>query len=325
MNENEKIQDALVSHQIYLQRYAGGIRNRITEQVDELLQHTLQQIEVAREEEMSAYTLVRVNGEVTSKARELETEVIIDDNMEELTDNESNFIAALIALYSIQSVTRISSTNLYPVISREPMTLATSSGKVKRITIDQLIKSFNNRVPTDIMNTIRNGVTNNLTTSQIADEITRIVNNRTKRQAEALTRTVVNHVSQQSMRKFIDSNRDIFEGEEYCAILDSRTTIRCAELDGSIFNVGSGPMPPLHINCRSKRVPILKGVARPRKTNYESWLKRQSEYVQAEVLGKKRAELFRNGGYSLDRFVDNTGKVYTLKELALADSISLSG
>jgi len=48
---------------------------------------------------------------------------------------------------------------------------------------------------------------------------------------------------------------------------------------------------------------------------YSDWLKTQTASFQKEALGKTKAELFRNGGLTLDRFVDPTGKSYTIPEL----------
>lgn len=49
---------------------------------------------------------------------------------------------------------------------------------------------------------------------------------------------------------------------------------------------------------------------------YASWLKSQPKDIQQDILGKDRAKLFNEGKLSLDKFVDYTGREYTLKELA---------
>ncbi|UGL62851.1 putative minor head protein [Xanthomonas phage MET13-T1] len=52
----------------------------------------------------------------------------------------------------------------------------------------------------------------------------------------------------------------------------------------------------------------------PTSTNYQSWLKGQSKEFQDEVLGKGKAQLFRDG-LPLEKFVDEKGKPYSLAEL----------
>lgn len=108
--------------------------------------------------------------------------------------------------------------------------------------------------------------------------------------------------------------------------------------------------PPAHVNCRSVMVAVLDGsgvvgnrpfvrgkksigelrfptpearkewIARnvgrvPAETTYEQWLARQPREFQDDVLGPRRGKLFREGGLTLDQFVDRSGKELTLKQL----------
>ena len=54
---------------------------------------------------------------------------------------------------------------------------------------------------------------------------------------------------------------------------------------------------------------------------YGTWLKRQPVDFQNDMLGRTRAELFRNGKVPIDRFVDDLGKTITLKELAIKENL----
>jgi len=58
----------------------------------------------------------------------------------------------------------------------------------------------------------------------------------------------------------------------------------------------------------------------PAKTDYNTWLKTQSQEFQLDTLGKTRADLFRKGGLNLDRFIDVDGTQLTLKEVAQRDA-----
>ena len=66
-----------------------------------------------------------------------------------------------------------------------------------------------------------------------------------------------------------------------------------------------------------KRMRELTGRA-PAKTTYQEFLTRQSVEFQNDVLGVARGKLFRNGGLTLDKFVDQSGKVFTLEQLQAA-------
>jgi SPP1 gp7 family putative phage head morphogenesis protein len=55
----------------------------------------------------------------------------------------------------------------------------------------------------------------------------------------------------------------------------------------------------------------------PATETYQTWLKKQSAAFQNEVLGDAKGTLFRQGGLTLDKFVDlRTGREFTLSELA---------
>jgi SPP1 gp7 family putative phage head morphogenesis protein len=88
-----------------------------------------------------------------------------------------------------------------------------------------------------------------------ADGVTEI----TRQGAESITRTAVNHFADAAKAALYEENRDIISEEVYHATLDSRTTPRCAGLDGKRFKVGVGPRPPQHFRCRSVRIPVVAG------------------------------------------------------------------
>jgi len=62
----------------------------------------------------------------------------------------------------------------------------------------------------------------------------------------------------------------------------------------------------------------------PADTNYSQWLKRQPAKFQNEVLGKTRAQAFRSGDLTLDKFVDlRTGRRFTLEDLRIKEGLGV--
>jgi len=169
----------------------------------------------------------------------------------------------------------------------------------------------------------------------------------TRRGAQTLAQTATAAITNGVRSEFFQANKRIIRREQYVATLDARTTPICQSLDGQVFKVGEGPHPPIHINCRSIRVPVidgrklgrrpanraterqlrgLRGPARrraveklvgtvPGTTNYTDFLESSSAAFQDDVLGPARGRLFRSGELGLDRFVDNSGKRLTLRQL----------
>lgn len=138
-----------------------------------------------------------------------------------------------------------------------------------------------------------------------------------RRNARAVARTTIQHVASSARMVTWEKNSDVVTGYRFVATLDSRTTAVCRSLDGKKFELGEGPVPPLHINCRSTTVaevdPSLdfldEGATRSSDTgyvdadlSYYDWLKQQPAAFQDEALGKTRGKLFRDGGLSAEDF-----------------------
>ena len=133
---------------------------------------------------------------------------------------------------------------------------------------------------------------------------------------------------------------DILCGSTGPVFLDDVVQIERRNFSGHVFNLETekafySAQGIITHNCRSTTVPVLKswkelGISlkeAPKGTRasmdgqvaedltYNDWLKKQSAHVQDDVLGKTKADLYRKGGLTMDRFVDETGHEYTLDEL----------
>jgi SPP1 gp7 family putative phage head morphogenesis protein len=63
-------------------------------------------------------------------------------------------------------------------------------------------------------------------------------------------------VAAQARDDLVQENDTDLPREVYVAVLDNRTTRICRGLHARVFPTGQGPIPPLHWNCRSTRVPL---------------------------------------------------------------------
>lgn len=207
--------------------------------------------------------------------------------------------------------------------------------------------------------------------NQYADGILAV----TRREATAMVRTAVNHISNAAREEVWEGNEDIIAAMIWTATLDGRTSAVCRARDGLGVPTGDrkqlpegveplrpkGARPPAHPNCRSLMVAFIDGVGIignrptvtdtrtrrereidfrkiakeqgksiqevrqewaeknvgrvPARTTYEQWLRTQDTQFQNEVLGKRKAELFRQGDLTLTQFVDREGNELTLDQL----------
>lgn len=141
-----------------------------------------------------------------------------------------------------------------------------------------------------------------------------------RRGAEMVVRTAFTHTATAARSRTYAANPTIKQ-EQWVAVLDGRTTAICRSRDGKFYDVGEGPRPPAHPNCRSTMVPVTsKNKARlDKRDTYQDWLEAQSPALQDDILGKAKGELFREGGLTVDRFVNRAGQEMTLDQLKAAD------
>lgn len=127
----------------------------------------------------------------------------------------------------------------------------------------------------------------------------------TRNRIATLIRTAVNAFGNFARRRYYEENDDLFSRELYVAVLDGRTSPICRSLDGRIFPVGQGQIPPIHPNCRSTRIAIIDGLElseRPARPFTERQLLR--EFTDGEGLSRvsERARLPRGFKGRFDAF-----------------------
>jgi len=188
--------------------------------------------------------------------------------------------------------------------------------------------------------------------------------NMTRNGAKTLVRTLTNHAASQGRQAVWEENEDIVRAVQWVATLDTRTSPVCRERDGRVGPVTRGdedftlkagekllnpPMarPPAHPNCRSTTVAVTKTfremgfdvddfTAETRASmdgkvssdlTYHEWLKKQSNATQLDALGRKRFDLWKEGGVAPERFINDEGRQFTLDELKrkMPDAFSDAG
>lgn len=154
-----------------------------------------------------------------------------------------------------------------------------------------------------------------------------VVSRRARQEATTISRTIVNAVQNSAQRQSAASlPRDVSDSYRWLSVMDKRTTIICAALDGRVWKYDDpdGQIPPAHVNCRSTILPVIKGAdisIGEQKTgpmslrSYADWLAAQPVTVQNEILGATRARYLRDGKMTLSDAIDADNRVLTLAEL----------
>lgn len=334
MSSRQFLKDASTRHQVFLERYAGGeskqaiatlnrlrrdIAGRLAQEPTDFARSRLNAV-LRDIEQLSSEAFSTINKQVTLSAKRL----VVDES------------AMNVALYNKGTVgvnfAAPSEAALLNAVAITPMTVQAAAG----VTIATALDGFSTAKSAEILNTITDSVVLGDTSRQVAGKVSTLIGTRQIRQVSALVRTVINNVSSIARSEVMKENLDIAPNYQWVATLDNRTTLICGSRDGVIYRANEGnPLPPAHWNCRSTTIPIIdpkydvgkkftgerpsKGAtgATPISANktYGGWLKDQPKEFVDEALGVERSRLFRSGKLTLDKFVDPTGRVYTLEQL----------
>lgn len=343
---NDEIQDRTVRHMIFLERYKSSEVKKIRDVLNsDILPELRAKIEkrldkiIERGSDLGAATTARLKElerEVAKLSNDMASTVkaAVLTDMTDLTRDEMD--------WQVRTIKESLGFDLDMVVPA-----ARSVAKIAKatsfagLTLDQWFDSLSRSNQRGIMTAVNRGIVEGETTEQIIRRIrgSRALNytdgvfETTRRQAETVTRSTINHVSNQARTELFKENEDIIKGLKWVSTLDSRTSWTCASLDGKIFPVDKGQRPPAHPNCRSTMTAVLKDADElglndlpegkrasidgqvPASTTYGEWLKRQPESVQREVLGATRMKLFNEGKLDISRFVGSDLQPLNLTQL----------
>ena len=168
-----------------------------------------------------------------------------------------------------------------------------------------------------------------------------------RQNAFALVHTSVMQVASDARLATYRANSDIIKGVRQLSTMDGHTTPTCVAYSGAEWDLDGNPIngtilpfkggPPRHWGCRSVLTSItktfkelgIKGLPElpdtgerasdlgpiDRKTTMDQFLKMHDTEWQDKMLGKGKAQLWRDGKITLSQLVDGTGRELTLEEL----------
>jgi SPP1 gp7 family putative phage head morphogenesis protein len=344
---NEKLLDASTLHAVRIERYKNGIVRRMIAQLNRVDADLVDQLQ-RQLEKLPAYAVsVERIDKMLASVRDLNAEAYA--TISKALDGELKELVRYEAGYQQDLFKRVLPVDIdFESVSANQVYAAAMSRPFQGRLLKEWMAGLEAERALKIRDAVRIGVIEGQTIQQITQRIrgTRALNyadgllDISRRNAEAVVRTAVSHTANFARERVMKENEDLLKGEQFVATLDGRTTPECIKNDGNIYPVGEGPIPPLHFGCRSVRVAVLKSWRElgfyidelpestrsslngqvPESTTYNEWLRTQPKEIQEEVLGKTRAELYRNNDLSVTSYINNKGEYYTLDELRQRDA-----
>ena len=339
MSANTYLVDAAARHAVFVQRFAAGQ----AKQAQSMLARLRREIAGRLSDEPTQFQYARL------RALQIDIDKISKDVFKDLAATTTAIRDDFVISEAEFTKTMLDKASSVPfALPSDEQLIAAAATKAfnvgsEKLTVNQALEQFGRKKAAEVTQMINDGVILGDTTGKISRDVGDKINILYKHQVDALVRTSVNNISSIARDSVYEANKDIIDGYEWVSTLDSRTSFICGGRDGQVFQVGAGPMPPAHWNCRSTTVPKIReefdlgsAVKGERPSNgsdgvmpvagtstYSGWLKRQSSEFQNEALGLERAKLFRSGRVDMTGFVDPTGRTYSLAELSLTHELSI--
>ncbi len=349
---NEEILDAVIRHQIYLLRYSGFVRNRITgllnateaelaRRIRDTLRNTTEGLSTTADWKRLQALLAAVDAIRMEGWQEARTFLL--DEMQTLAYKEPIFMDSIYTTPLPVNVTTVLPTTAFlkSIALSRPF-----EGRTLKEWADSMAKEDLRRIHSAVQAgmvagedhaTIARRVvgTGNLMGADGATEMTR-------RQVQAVVRTAVQHVANTARNDFFQINADLFTQEQFVATLDSRTTPICKALDGKLFDIGRGPQAPLHFNCRSLRIAAINGtllgerfegeingrddLPRGTKGDYDKWARGRKRELIGPIPASQTYQTWLTGqsaAFQNDVLGETKGKLFRAGGLKLDKFVDL--
>lgn len=333
--------DSIISHQIWLQRNASSQVKELAPFIEKMRKEVRNQVLAFGDDARTRANLQKMLTELEAKLKEISTDWESDllDYVQELGAYEAEWTAKTLGENTSVSFKVPAAAQVYAAIKFNPLNLSNKPSDLTALTA-----GWRDTEVSRLITGVKTGFVYGNTTRQIVKEVVGAGGfaDISERNAATVIRTVLNHVSNQARELTYERNKDIITGYQWISTLDSRTSTICKGYDHQKYEIGKGPLPPAHPNCRSTTIPLVdsdldfldEGATRASRgadggepisadISYYEFLKRQPAFFQDEALGPVRGKIFRNSGISPEEFrtisTDGFGRPLTLTEMAALD------
>lgn len=339
MNTSDRLLDLLTIRQLLLLRIISGENVRINKEYDAIAADIEKQL---RGPELTGYKGRRLNKAID----ELKERVTVTaPQIDELAISEVQYTVSSLAQVGIIAV-------LPP---EEVVSKIANSSLIQGATLGQWWQRLNDTTQFDLERSIKNGVLLGQTNREIAKAIVGNGTDKgpealskARRDAMAVTRTGVQTIANEARIATYEENADIIKAIQWVSTLDGRTSDICIARSGKVWsfpdlkpvghNIPWNGGPPAHWSCRSSTIPITKTFAEidgedrvepnlsqttrasmdgqvAADLTFDQFLKSKPVAFADEMLGKGRAQLWRDGKITLSQLLSAQGTPLTLAQL----------
>jgi len=333
-NITTSLADISITRALILERVKNGLSNDVALVYKEILAEI--EAKIRSYPEMNIKNMNKIIKEIKSSVT---PSLNIYDDLADLASQEATFMMTSInsvAGYDIMS----------KVVNESTIKKLVNTSLMEGATISDWFGSLEKSIQTDLERQIKIGVVSGETNRDIVERVKNVMNTNINH-AKSITRTAVSTVSNQARQAVYEENSDVIDGYEHVSVLDSRVSLTCSSRDGAAWDLekkglntlgkqNNYRVPPLHFNCRSILVPIIKAWENMKaslkgkvpestrasmdgavssKITFNKWFEGKSSTFQEEYLGRSRYDLYKKGTITFSDLVNQSGSVLSISEL----------
>lgn len=279
---NDEYKDASLRHQIGLRRYGSGLTKRVARLLEEadreltaMLRERLQRFEGKPVDFTSARWMALIDDIKAARA-------VAMKQYRQLSREELQTLGAMEGAREISLLTSAIPIEVsFAAVAIDQLRAIATSQPFQGRLLREWFQRLEAKDQAELKRVIQLGVTDG---EPIDDIVRRVIGTRkkgytdgvlsaTRRDAQAIVRTAVNHVSNTARNYVWEANSDIITARIWSSTLDGRTSAICRARDGkgtptpgNTLPEGVLPLkpvnakPPAHINCRSVMIGYIDGI-----------------------------------------------------------------
>lgn len=335
MNLSDRLADLYIIRQLLLQRIIAGENIKFNKQLNAI---TFEIEKALKGKPLTEYQGKRLNKAITDLVGLVKLEA---PDLQDLAALEADFVVGGFGQVGITA--KLPPADILTKINRAAL--------IEGATMASWFDTLTEQTRFNMSRAIKMGVSLGETNAQIAKRIIARgdkgpeVFAKTRRDAAAIVRTGVQTISNEVRQATYAENEDIISGVQWVSTLDSRTSDICIARSGLVWTlpdykpkghkIAWNGGPPAHWACRSTTIPITKSFAElgidapeiPAGTrssmdgqvaadlSFADFLKGKPKAFADEMLGKGKAELWRDGKITLTELLSQSGNPLTLAQL----------
>jgi SPP1 gp7 family putative phage head morphogenesis protein len=334
-NIADTMADIAITRSLVLQKVSNGLSNEVALIYKEILDDVDLAIKTA-----DPINLRNANATV----KELKSRVDVDlssqyEDLGELAKTEAGYVMA--------STNAVIGADIFSkVVKDSTLVNIAKTSLIEGATIKSWFTSLDKSMQTDLERAIKLGASIGENNYELAKRVDGVLN-KGMNHARTIARTSVATVSNQARQSVYDANDDVIKGIQHLSTMDSKVSFICATRDSAMWDLnGVGlnslgkkyryRVPPLHFQCRSVLVPVLKSweelglgdieeISEGTRSSingqisssisFSKWFESKPKTFQEKYLGISRYKMYKDKKITFSDLVNQSGSELSVQML----------